>query len=340
MPRGRIVTLCSGSPWGSTVDEQRVAALVVGRRPLLLGGHDQRFALGAEHDAVAGVLEVDPLDLLRATPDGDQCRFVDEVGEVGTGHAGGRRGHGLEVDVGTHPLVAAVHLEDRLALVVLGQRDDDLAVEAAGAQQRRVEDVGPVRGRHDDDALGGLEAVHLGQHLVERLLALVVPAAETGATLAADRVDLVDEDDRLAHPAGLLEQVADAAGADADEHLHEVGTGDRQEADAGLTGDGAGEQGLAGAGRADEQHALGDAGADLAEPLGHAQEVDDLGDLLLDAFVAGDVGERGRRLVGRVGLGLALADRHHVAHLAGGTALHPDEEADDQEHRAAAGRGC
>ena len=62
---------------------------------------------------------------------------------------------------------------------------------------------------------------------------------------------------------------------------------------AGLAGDGPGEQRLAGARRTDEQDALGDAGADLAEPLGHPQEVDDLGDLLLHALVAGDVGERG-----------------------------------------------
>ena len=89
-----------------------------------------------------------------------------------------------------------------------------------------------------------------------------------------------------------------------------------EEPDAGLTGDGAGEQRLAGAGRADEQDALRHPGADLLEPLGHAQEVDDLGDLLLHAFVAGDVGEGGRRLVGRVGLGPAPPDRHHVAHLA------------------------
>ncbi len=162
----------------------------------------------------------------------------------------------------------------------------------------------------------GLEAVHLGEHLVQRLLALVVAAAEAGAALAADRVDLVDEDDRLAHAAGLLEQVADTAGADADEHLHEVRAGDAQEADAGLAGDGAGEQRLAGSGRPDEQDALGHPRPDLPEALGHPQEVDDLGDLLLHAGVAGDVVERGRRLVGVVGLGLALADRHDVAHLA------------------------
>ena len=82
-----------------------------------------------------------------------------------------------------------------------------------------------------------------------------------------------------------------AAGADADEHLHEVRAGHRQERHAGLAGDGPGDEGLAGARGPDQQHALGDAGADLAEPLGRLEEVDDLADLLLHALVAGDVGE-------------------------------------------------
>jgi hypothetical protein len=145
----------------------------------------------------------------------DERGLVDEVGEVGAAHAGRAPGHVSRSTSSAMRLSLGVHLEDGLALLVLGQRHDDLAVEAAGAQQRRVEDVGPVGGRHHHDALGGLEAVHLGQHLVERLLALVVAAAEAGAALAADGVDLVDEDDRLAHLAGGLEQVAHAAGADA-----------------------------------------------------------------------------------------------------------------------------
>ena len=72
------------------------------------------------------------------------------------------------------------------------------------------------------------------------------------------------------------EQVADPAGADADEHLHEVRAGDRHERHAGLAGHGPGDEGLAGARRADQQDALGDAGADLGEALRVLQEVDDL----------------------------------------------------------------
>ena len=169
------------------------------------------------------------------------------------------------VDVVGHLLVAEVDLEDLEPFFLRGQRHEDLAVEAAGAQQRRVEDVGPVRGGHHHDALGGLEAVHLREHLVQRLLALVVAAAESRAALAADRVDLVDEDDRGRLLARGVEQVADARRADADEHLHEVGARHRDERHARLTGDRACDERLAGSRRADEQHALRDARADLAE---------------------------------------------------------------------------
>jgi hypothetical protein len=50
-----------------------------------------------------------------------------------------------------------VHLEDALAADAVGPVDDDLPVEAAGAQERRVEDVGPVRGGDQDDVVLHLE---------------------------------------------------------------------------------------------------------------------------------------------------------------------------------------
>ena len=140
----------------------------------------------------------------------------------------------VQVDVGGDPLVLAVHRQDRQPLGQVGQGNHDLAVEAAGSQQGRVEDVRAVGGRHHDDALGGLEAVHLGQHLVERLLPLVVAAAEAGAALAADGVDLVDENDGRGLLAGRLEQIPDPRRPDPDEHLHEVRPGHRQERHAGL----------------------------------------------------------------------------------------------------------
>ena len=173
-----------------------------------------------------------------------------------------------------------------------GPVEDDLAVEAARPQQRRIEDVGPVRRGDDDDAGVGVEAVHLDEDLVEGLLALVVATAEAGAALAADRVDLVHEDDARAVALGLVEQVADAAGADADEHLDELRAGDAEERHAGLAGHRPRHEGLAGAGRAHEQHAPRDPGAEGVELLGILQELDDFLELGLGLVHAGHVGER------------------------------------------------
>ena len=145
-----------------------------------------------------------------------------------------------------------------------------------GLQQSRVQHVGAVGGRQQNDALVGLEAVHLHQQLVEGLFAFVVTAAEAGAAVASDRVDLIDEDDAGGVFLALVEEIADAAGADADEHLHEVRTAHAEERHAGFTGHRAAQQGLAGAGRSHQQGTLGNATAQALELLGRAQEVDDL----------------------------------------------------------------
>ena len=115
-------------------------------------------------------------------------------------------------------------LEYVLAFLYVGHRDDHLPVETAGPEQCRVEDVRPVGGREDYDAVLGIEAVHLDEHLVEGLFPFVMAAAVAGSAGSPDRVQLVDEKDAGGALAALLEEVAYAARADADEHLHEIGT--------------------------------------------------------------------------------------------------------------------
>ncbi len=214
-----------------------------------------------------------------------------------------------------------MHLENLLAADDVRVRHDDLPVETAGAQQRRIEHVRPVGRGDENDALVRLEAVHLNQQLVERLLALVVTATEARAAMATDRVDLVDEDDAGRVLLRLLEHVAHARRADADEHLDEVGTGDREEGNVRLAGDGTREQRLAGTGRADQQHATRDAPAEPLELLRVAQELDDLLEIFLRFIDAGDVFERDAavRLGQQLGLRLAEAERLatcplHLAH--------------------------
>src|SRR5207342_292432 len=96
--------------------------------------------------------------------------------------------------------------------------DNDAPIETTGTEQSGIEHVRTVGRGNENDALIGLEAIHLDEQLVQRLLALVVAAAKARATVPADGVDLVDEDDARGVLLALLEQVADTRRPDAHEH--------------------------------------------------------------------------------------------------------------------------
>ena len=188
--------------------------------------------------------------------------------------------------------------------------DQDLAVEAAGPQQRRVEDLRAVRGGEQDDALTRIEAVELGEELVEGLLLLVVAAAHRpDAARAAQRIELVDEDDAGRTFARLLEEITDAGGPHPDEHLDELAPADGEEGHTGLPRHRAGQERLSRSRRTDEQDALGQPGAQAAVLIGRLQEPDDLLQLLLGFVHPRHVVEGDLDVVFRVDAGLALADR-------------------------------
>ncbi len=217
-------------------------------------------------------------------------------------------------------------------------RNHDLTVETARTQQRGVENVRTVGRGDQDDAFIGLEAVHLDQQLVERLFALVIAAAETGTTMAADGVDFVDEDDAGRVLLGLLEHVADAACTDTDEHFDEVRTGNREERHIGFTGHGAGEKRLTGTGRTDEQHAARNATAKTLELLRIAQEFDDFFKVLLGFIDTGDIvkGHAAMRFGQKLGLG--LAETHRAARTTLHLAHEEQPDTEDQQHRQQACR--
>ena len=124
-----------------------------------------------------------------------------------------RRASMREVDVGAERLRARVDAQDRLAAREVGRRDVHLPVEAAGPQQRRVEILEAVRGAHHDRRRRGRRT-----RRARRAAGSASGRARGGGrrpALRADGVELVDEDDRRSVLARLLEQLADAGGAEA-----------------------------------------------------------------------------------------------------------------------------
>ena len=313
-----------------------VPGLVVGGHLLLLVGQHHRAAFGAHEHLVLRALELlhrhEPL----ANPRGEKRGLVDKIGEIGAGESRRAARNDPQIDVGAKRRLCRMHPEDGLAALDVGIRHGDLPVEASRAQQRRIEHVLAVGGRDDDDALVFVEAVHLDEKLVERLLALVVSAAPAGAAVAAHRVDLVDEEDARRILLGLLEHVADARGADADEHLDEVGARNGEERNPRLAGDGPRKQGLAGARRPDQERARRNPAAEPAELLRVAQELDDFLHLLLGLVDSRHVVEGDPALPLGQHPRLGLAEAHCAAaasalHLVHEVDPDPDEQQDRNE---------
>ena len=82
-----------------------------------------------------------------------------------------------------------MYAQNLFAAAHIGTAHHHPAVKTSGPQQRRIEHVRPVGGGHQNDAFVGLETVHFDQQLIQRLLALIVTAAQAGAAMASDRVE-------------------------------------------------------------------------------------------------------------------------------------------------------
>ena len=157
--------------------DQRVPGLVVRDDVPLVVGEHVAPPLDAGRQPIGGLLEVALARPARwswraASSAASFTRLARSAPEK----PGVRAAMLLDVEPGRVADLLQVHLEDLHAAAHVGQVDDDAAIEAAGAQQRRVEHLGPVGRREQDDALRGVEAVHLDQQLVQRLLLLVVTA--------------------------------------------------------------------------------------------------------------------------------------------------------------------
>ena len=158
-----------------------------------------------------------------------------------------------------------------VAAPLVGALDLDLHVEAAGAEDGRIDEVLAVGGADDDDVFEALDAVDLGQELGDD--GGLDVGGDAGAAGAEEGVHLVEEDDDGDVLGGLFlgldEDLANLALGLADVLVEELGALDVEEEALDLlaalfgdllgevVGDGLGDHGLAAAGRAVEEHALG-----------------------------------------------------------------------------------
>ena len=270
---------------------QGVTTLVIGGDALFVIGQDKAATLAAHEHLVLGVFKIVHVQSVLIQLGGLQSRFVDQIFQVSAGETGCAACQNVKVHVAGQGRALGVHLKDATPATQIGRGHDHLTVETTGTQQGRVQHVGTVGGGNEDDALIAFKAVHFNQHLVQGLLAFVVPAAEPGSALTAHGVNFVNKDKAGSIFFALHKKVAHARSAHAHKHFHKVRAGNGKEGNPRLTGHGACKKGLTRAGRAHEQNALGNAPAKAGKLFGIGQKFHNFGQFVLGLINPGHIGK-------------------------------------------------
>ena len=102
-----------------------------------------------------------------------------------------------------------MHLEDLLTTTNIRQSHHHLAIKTTRTQQSRIQHIRTVGGSNHNDCLMAFKAIHLNQHLVQRLLPLIVTTAKTCATLTPYCINFINEDDTGCRLLGLFKHITD-----------------------------------------------------------------------------------------------------------------------------------
>ena len=115
-----------------------------------------------------------------------------------------------------------MHLKDLLTSTDVRKADHNLAVKSTWTQQCLVKNIWAVGCCNDDDTIIHIKTIHLNEQLVQRLLTLVMTATETRATLATNRINLINENDARCLLLSLFEHVAHTRGTNTNKHFDEI----------------------------------------------------------------------------------------------------------------------
>src|SRR5688500_5970871 len=103
-------------------------------------------------------------------PCSEQCSFIQKVGEFRAGITWGPSSDYSEVHTGIKLHILGMYFEDGLASTHIGKIDCDLTVESSWSEQGRIENIGTICCRDDDDTFLCVKSVHFDEQGIECLL--------------------------------------------------------------------------------------------------------------------------------------------------------------------------
>ena len=140
--------------------------LVIGHGFPLIGVYQTVLFFESRHNPFDCLLEFGHPHLFLVSSDGEERRFIDQVGEVRTCHTRGHVRQFLQVKVFCCFYVSQVNLQYLHSSGLIGAVHKDVAIEPAGSEECGVQNFRPVRCGHENNPYLRIETVHFRQKLI------------------------------------------------------------------------------------------------------------------------------------------------------------------------------
>ena len=310
--------------------QNRMSRFVIGGDTFVGLRYQTGFLLRSHDNFVDAFVYVRHCDDFSARTNSQNCRFVQQVFQIGAGESRSNSCHCAEVYIRSYRLFACMYFKYRFSSTYVGSVDVNLSVETAGTQQCRVENICTVGCRHYDYACVGFKTVHFHKQLVERLFTFVMSAAQSCATLTTHCVDFVNKNDAGHVFLCLVKQISYTACAHAHEHFHKVGTAHGKERNARFACHGFCKQRFARSRRTYQQHAFGYTCANVGKLFGIFQKVDDFLQFFLFFIGAGNIAETHLHVVNCLCTG--SSEIHILVVLLGNLTEHQHAQQNEQSY--------
>mmetsp|Transcript_2893 Transcript_2893/g.6565 ORF Transcript_2893/g.6565 Transcript_2893/m.6565 type:complete len:328 (+) Transcript_2893:273-1256(+) len=157
-------------------------------------------------------------------------------------------------DIGRDGGLLQGSFEDALPGRKIRKRNVDQLIQSTWTQERLVEKLRSVGGADEEDVLFRTHAIDLCEQLVHHAVARATGIALSGAAGHADGVQLIEEEHAGSSGSGLVEDLAHVGLGLAEPHREELRAFDADEVGGAFGGHGFGQQRLAAARRAVEEH--------------------------------------------------------------------------------------
>ena len=201
-----------------------VTRFMVSRVAALFFVHDHSTTFRTHHDLILSIFKVAHFHHTCVAACSKERSFVNQVSQICTREARCTTSDNRSIDISTHGNLAHVNIQNLLATTNIRERNHHLAVETTRTQKCGVKHVGTVRSGNNDHCCTRIKTVHFDEHLVQGLLAFVVTATDTSATMTTHSVNFVHENNARSIFLGVFKHVTYTSSPHTNEHFHKVGT--------------------------------------------------------------------------------------------------------------------